>query len=89
MPDVSEFEKLGVLLVRAMGLFLLVVGVWLLVSGLIQSWGRESLVYWGSYLRAEVLPPSLLVLAGVGLLLFARPLGRACLARGLGTSAGR
>lgn len=74
--------QFAVVVVRAAGFFLFLTGLLRLLVAIAASWGKVGLVYWQTYLATVVLPPVVLALAGLVVLLLARPIGR-FLARGL------
>ncbi|MGE9291910.1 MAG: hypothetical protein ACQKBT_13000 [Puniceicoccales bacterium] len=74
--------QFSVVVVRLAGLLLFVGGLLQLLTAIAASWGKVGLVYWQTFLLTVVLPPMILALAGLILLLLARPVGR-FLARGL------
>ncbi|MEM0966061.1 MAG: hypothetical protein AAGJ81_07945 [Verrucomicrobiota bacterium] len=75
-------QTLAVLVIRLIGLYSILEGVLQGLTGVAASWGKIGLVYWQTFLVTVVLPPTILVLAGVLILFFSGPLGR-LLARGL------
>tara|TARA_R100000027_G_scaffold1897_4_gene2105 strand:+ start:17300 stop:17563 length:264 start_codon:yes stop_codon:yes gene_type:complete len=81
MGAVKVFQ-FSVVLVRFAGLILFIGGLLQLLTAIAASWGKVGLVYWQTFLLSVVLPPVVLALAGLVVLLLARPLGR-FLARGL------
>jgi len=64
------------LAVRLIGFFFVLLGLWMLVSNLVESWGKVSLVFWLSYLQAQILRPLLAVVFGLLTMALAGPLGR-------------
>jgi hypothetical protein len=64
------------LAVRLIGFFFVLLGLWMLVSNLVESWGKVSLVFWLSYLQAQILRPLLAVVLGFLTMALAGPLGR-------------
>lgn len=79
---VVKVFQFSVVVVRLAGLLLFVGGLLQLLTAIAASWGKVGLVYWQTFLLTVVLPPMILALAGLILLLLARPVGR-FLARGL------
>ncbi|MBC2601450.1 hypothetical protein [Puniceicoccus vermicola] len=74
--------QFSVVVVRLAGLILFLSGLLRLLTAIAASWGKVGLVYWQTFLLTVVLPPVILALAGLIVLLLARPIGR-FLARGL------
>jgi hypothetical protein len=85
MHEIVKVFQFSVVLVRFAGLTLFIGGLLRLLTAIAASWGKLGLVYWQTFLLTVVLPPVMFALAGLVLLLVARPIGR-FLARGLESS---
>lgn len=79
----TDFERLGIVLARVVGLVVLLAGIGSLLAGIVTTAGDFNPVYAGFYFMTVLAGPLVWVLLGVGVLCFARRIGR-CIARGLG-----
>jgi len=75
----------AILAVRLLGLFWLVVGLWMLVANIIESATEFNPSFVGYYLQSQMLRPLLAMGLGVLLIILSKKLGR-WLARGLDSS---
>lgn len=79
----TEFEALGVLLVRLLGLTLSVLALVQAVANIIDGLPGFPAASASFFFRSQLLRPAMLLIAGVSLLAGSRPLG-AFLGAGLG-----
>jgi hypothetical protein len=78
----GKYTSAAVLAVRLLGLFWLVAGLWMLVANIFESATEFNPSFTGYYLQSQALRPLLAIGLGIGLIFFARVLGR-WMARGL------
>jgi len=78
----GKYTSAAILAVRGLGLCWLVAGLWMLAANVAESATEFDPTFIGYYLHAQALRPALAIGVGIGLMLFARLLGR-LLARGL------
>ncbi len=78
----GKYTSAAVLGVRLLGLFWIAAGLWMLAANIVESATAFNPSFVGYYLESQALRPSLAVVLGILLMIFARPLGR-LVARGL------
>jgi len=78
----GKYSSAATLAVRILGLAWLVAGLWMLAANVAESATEFDPTFTGYYLHSQALRPALAIGMGVGLMLFARVLGR-LMARGL------
>jgi type IV secretory pathway TrbD component len=78
----GKYTSAAVLAVRLLGLFWLTAGLWMLAANVVESATEFNPSFIGYYLQSQALRPLLAIGLGVGLMFFARWLGR-WMARGL------
>jgi len=78
----GKYTSAAVLAVRLLGLFWFTAGLWMLAANVVESATEFNPTFIGYYLQSQALRPLLAIGLGVGLMFFARMLGR-WMARGL------